>query len=94
MKTTLIIDEKATQEDFPNAIIITKMDAFNIYNLKDGEEIQLTGNYTAKARLLGDNYIFSGKDFENASLSKEAVHNIINKFYYIGQKLKPGNPKK
>jgi len=94
MKNTLIIDDNATQENFPNAIIITKRDAFNIYNLKEGDEIKLTSKYTKKAKLIDNTYIFSGINFEKATLSKEAVDNIINKFYYIGQKLKADKPKK
>jgi len=94
MKNTLIIDDNVTQESFPNAIIINKEDAFNIYNLKEGDEIKLTSKYTKKAKFINNTYIFSGIDFDNASLPKESVDNIINKFYYIGQKLKADKSKK
>jgi len=94
MKNTLIIDDNATQEKFPNAIIISKSDAFAIYSLKEGEEITLTSKYTKTAKLIDNKYIFSGLGFDNIPLSKEAVDNIINKSYYIGQKLKADKPKK
>ncbi|UOD34074.1 hypothetical protein DSN97_07870 [Deferribacteraceae bacterium V6Fe1] len=94
MKNTLIIDDNATQEKFPNAIIISKTDAFIIYGLKEGEKVTLTNKYTKAVKLIDNNYIFSGIGFDNISLPKEAVDNIINKSYYIGQKLRADKPKK
>ncbi|MBZ4643895.1 hypothetical protein LF845_06955 [Deferribacterales bacterium Es71-Z0220] len=94
MKRTLIIDDNVSEGKFPNAIIISRKDAFKIINLKDGEEIELSGKYTTKAKLDGNKYIFSGLTFEYIEIEKEKADAIINKFYYIGQKLAPDKPKK
>jgi hypothetical protein len=94
MKTTLIIDEKITEDKFPHAIIITKKDAYNVISLDEGQECELESRFYSKAKLENDNYLFYHKSDDVYSLPKDAVDLIVNKYYYLGQKLFSGNFRK
>lgn len=91
MKTTLIIDEKVTEDKFPHAIIITRKDAYNVIALEEGQECELESRFYSKVKLENDNYLFTHKNGDIYPLPKDAVDLIVNKYYYIGQKLFPGD---
>lgn len=88
MKTELLIGEGIDPENYPDAVIVTPEDAYKIYDMKEGTKIFLSGNFTKGAELKDTGYLFYLYDESVTRFDENFVRLTINKFYYVGQKVK------
>jgi len=91
-KDTVIISNEANDRDYPEAIILTEKDALDLYNAKDGDKIECSSPNVDYV-VVGDDYVeFNGADYGAVKFDKQFVKLVINKSYYVGQKLKSNKP--
>jgi len=92
MKNTIIISDEADEKGYPDAIILCENDALNLYSAKNGEQVVCKSPNVNYAKVEDDFFEFFGDDYGSVRFDKRFVKLVINKSYYVGQKLKANKP--
>jgi|GEM_PF-1168465 hypothetical protein len=91
-KDKVIISSDAEDRDYPEAVILTEKDALELYNAKTGEKVECSSPNVDYV-VVGDGFFeFHGQDYGTIKFDKQFVKLVIDKSYYVGQKLKSNKP--
>jgi len=92
MKNTIIISDEADEKGYPDAIILCENDALNLYSAKSGEQVVCKSPNVDYVKVEDDFFEFFGEDYGSIRFDRRFVKLVINKSYYVGQKLKANKP--
>lgn len=92
MKNTIIISDEAEEKDYPDAIILYESDALDLYSAENGVQLGCKSPNVDYVKVEEDFFEFFGEDYGSIRFDKRFVKLVINKSYYVGQKLKANKP--